>query len=302
MPSRPVASSTFNLFSDLRRVKLAVNNSKRSSSCVLAASSELDTLGVIFGAADFISAHRHRASTRTQEHTRTLSINMSLFGQAKRHVPTKPRRSPLPFVAGESEKFASSPLSSTPALSGSRWMTIVYLPIPRLPFGGRSTPTLANGYSSSKTFYAHHPRNHGRTIGVPLPIPPKVFARFQRLHPVVRVAVLIAAIISTLFICLGFKKNSHGRNTWSPPFKDPSTLVLTPQEVAKIWEWEVLSGHHPSLEGGESPKIMKHPTDLSARSSSYSAVIDQSHRSQYLVTGINSFCYHNITTHPSTQL
>lgn len=173
---------------------------------------------------------------------------MSLFGQAKRHVPSKPRRSPLPFVTAESEKFAAA---APPAVSRSRWVTVVYLPIPRLPFSrGRATPPIANGYGAQKTFYAHPRSHHERTVAVPLPIPPKLYAHIQRLHPVLRVAVAAVVFIGALFFFLGLRRNSNGRNSWSPPFKDVNTLVLTPQEVAKVWEWEVLSGHHPSLEDG----------------------------------------------------
>ena len=57
---------------------------------------------------------------------------------------------------------------------------------------------------------------------------------------------LVVLLVIGLFL-LGFRKRPDGRNTWSPPFTDPNTLVLTPDELAMIWEWEVLSGHYPNL-------------------------------------------------------
>ncbi|CAK9786497.1 hypothetical protein CC85DRAFT_283093 [Cutaneotrichosporon oleaginosum] len=173
---------------------------------------------------------------------------MSLFGQAKRHAPPKPRRSPLPVFAGDSEKFGlSSPTTTAPSLGfASRWVTFVVVPIPgSLPFGSRDSPALGNGYGQSKTFYSQN--RGGRHIRIPLPIPPRLFARMLRLHPLLRITLAAIAIVVILIFSLGMRKSGPaGRKTWIP-LKDPSTLVLSPPEVAKIWEWEVLSGHHPSL-------------------------------------------------------
>lgn len=119
-----------------------------------------------------------------------------------------------------------------------------------MPFGSRESPALGNGYGQPKMFYSHSNRP-GRYIRVPLPIPPRLFARISRLHPVLRIAFAAVAIVVILILSLGMRKSGpDGRKTWSP-LKDPSTVVLTPPEIAKIWEWEVLSGHHPSLAEGE---------------------------------------------------
>lgn len=177
---------------------------------------------------------------------------MSLFGQAKRHGPSKPRRSPLPISTAESEKFGyggpMSPLSSSP-----RWYSIVAVPVPQLPFGkGDQTPR-ANGlahHGQQKTFFAKTPRAR-RYVRVPVPIPPRMMGRFARLPRIVRIALyaLVLGCFSFLF-CLLIGKKDSGRSTWAPAFMDPDTLVVTPEEVAKIWEWEVLSGHHPSRANG----------------------------------------------------
>lgn len=178
---------------------------------------------------------------------------MSLFGQAKRHGPPKPRRSPLPVFAGDSEKFGlSSPTTTgSPLGFASRWVTFLVVPVPgNLPFGSRDSPALGNGYGQPKMFYSQSNRG-GRYIRVPLPIPPRLFARVSRLHPLLRIALAAVAIVVMLIFSLGMRKaGPDGRKTWSP-LKDPSTVVLSPPEIAKIWEWEVLSGHHPSLAEGE---------------------------------------------------
>jgi WD repeat and SOF domain-containing protein 1 len=78
-----------------------------------------------------------------------------------------------------------------------------------------------------------------------------LFARISRLHPLLRILLAAIAIVVVLVFSLGMRKSGpDGRKTWSP-LKDPSTVVLSPPEIAKIWEWEVLSGHHPSLAEGE---------------------------------------------------
>lgn len=57
---------------------------------------------------------------------------------------------------------------------------------------------------------------------------------------------VVVLLVIGLFL-LGFRKRPDGRNTWSPPFTDPNSLILTPEELAMIWEWEVSSGHYPNL-------------------------------------------------------
>jgi WD repeat and SOF domain-containing protein 1 len=56
---------------------------------------------------------------------------------------------------------------------------------------------------------------------------------------------------AVLFIVL--RRVAGGDSNWTPPnpFQDPSTLVLTKDEVARIWEWEIMSGHHPSIKSGK---------------------------------------------------
>lgn len=181
---------------------------------------------------------------------------MSLFGQTKRHTPSIKRvRSPLPVFAGDMEKkydFGGGP--SSPSGTLGRFFTLVYVPIPRFSGSSAGSPVdhLSNGHghslgSPTKTFSSSRGR---RYVRVCVPIPPKLYARIPPINSKRRLLLAVLLIVGVLLFLLGFRSRPGARNTWNPPFIDPDTLILTPEEVAMIWEWEVLSGHHPSLEQG----------------------------------------------------
>ena len=178
---------------------------------------------------------------------------MSLFGQTKRYTPTKPsRRAPLPIFTTDPEKKYG--LSSPLAPSSSRWFTMIYVPLPRLPFSrSSSSEALLNGNGHASPSKTHHrtfsasvqrPRKYARIC---LPIPPRLYAKLPRLNTARRVLLSFLAFGMLVLFLLGFRKRGSGNRTWTPPFVDPDTLVLTPAELAMIWEWEILSGHHPSI-------------------------------------------------------
>ncbi|WVR08522.1 hypothetical protein IAU60_005577 [Kwoniella sp. DSM 27419] len=193
---------------------------------------------------------------------------MSLFGQVKRHAPSsKPRRSPLPTTAWDNEKKFD--LSTSPQGTNgpySRWFTVVYVPVPRIPFisssdnlmngNGLSSPPIrsygqlhpmGHGHRPSLSGQGHgHGHGHGRYMRIYLPIPPRLYGRMPRLNSPVRIVIFLFILLVTALFLLGFRKKRGGGSTWSPPFSDPNTMVITNEEAAMIWEWEVLSGHHPS--------------------------------------------------------
>ncbi|ORY31229.1 hypothetical protein BCR39DRAFT_526993 [Naematelia encephala] len=172
---------------------------------------------------------------------------MSLFGQTKRHTPTsKPRRSPLP-VFMDTEKRYSTSRPGSPIFSGSRWFTIIYVPIPFLYSSAESSNGNGIGSPTIKPFVLHHSHGQKRHVRMCLPIPPRVFARIPRLNTPLRLAIGLFFILGLALFLLGFRRTPQGSTTWSPPFVDPNTVVLSPEELAMIWEWEVLSGHYPSL-------------------------------------------------------
>lgn len=66
-----------------------------------------------------------------------------------------------------------------------------------------------------------------------------------------RILVAIVGTLAFLFLCIfttlrlvgGFL---HRHPNINLPFTDPSTLVLSPAEVERVWRWEIASGHYPS--------------------------------------------------------
>ena len=189
---------------------------------------------------------------------------MSLFGQTKRHSPSTPKprvRSPLPSFNGDLEKKYDLGSTSTPY---GRFFTLVYLPLPRFPFSSSSRTSdtsLMNGHGSSKGY--SHPRGR-RYARVCLPLPHRLYIRIPSINTKRRFAMLLLVIVGILVFILGFRKKPGGGSTWTPPFVDPDTLVITPEEVAMIWEWEILSGHHPSTENREQAHIRLVLTVISA--------------------------------------
>lgn len=171
---------------------------------------------------------------------------MSLFGQTKRHSLSSKsnRRAPLPiFSSSDPEKRYGLSGPGSPILQGggtSSWYSILFIPIPHFPF-----PRQAPEFHSSRA-YNHHNSNQ-RYCKIYIPLPPKIVNRIPRPSSVVRLIFGLTVLLVIGLFLLGFRKRPDGRNTWSPPFTDPNTLVLTPEELAMIWEWEVLSGHYPNL-------------------------------------------------------
>lgn len=179
---------------------------------------------------------------------------MSLFGQIKRHNPAKPRRSPLPTSAWDDDRRFG--LSGPSAYS--RWFTTLYIPL-RLPFGRPSDPHSLSSGSSLGSPRPYHTKPRTRHLKIYLPIPPRLYARIPRLNSPVRVLLLLIVSVIVGFFLLGFRKTRQGERTWSPPFVDPDTMVITPEEAAMVWEWEILSGHYPSTEHRMSSVILSSP-------------------------------------------
>ncbi|WVN89833.1 uncharacterized protein L203_105063 [Cryptococcus depauperatus CBS 7841] len=165
---------------------------------------------------------------------------MSLFGQFKRHshTPTKSRFSPLPTTNRES-RFVSSRSSS----QSSKLYTVIHLPL-RLSLTEAPEPNFNAGFGSSKPL----PRTKSRYIRIFLPIPPRLYTRLPKLSSPFRLVCFTLLLLGLYLFFSGFKKNREGERTWSPPFVDLDTLVITPEECAMIWEWEILSGHYPGKE------------------------------------------------------
>ncbi|WWC72583.1 uncharacterized protein I206_106545 [Kwoniella pini CBS 10737] len=196
---------------------------------------------------------------------------MSLFGQVKRHTPSaKPRRSPLPITSWDTDKKLDSIHHNHTQIAGyGKFFTIIYLPFPSFSSSSSSSSSISsssnlnlngNGLSSPKSHSRHssfsqnhshshshsHSQNKIKYLKIYLPIPPKLFSRLPKLNSPIRIIFSFLILISLILFLLGFKKTRRGGSTWSPPFVDPDTTVITPEEASLIWEWEILSGHYPS--------------------------------------------------------
>ena len=110
--------------------------------------------------------------------------------------------------------------------------------------------------SSASSAYPQQPKRH---LKVYLPIPHAVLSRIPFLsRPTpLRLIALLAMIVTLMLLVTGLKRgklNSGGGGGWTEVFGGDGEReggVLTKEEVARIWEWEVVSGHHPSLADGE---------------------------------------------------
>lgn len=197
-------------------------------------------------------SHPSHLSFISSTHPLIHSAHMSLFGQIKRHNPTKPRRSPLPTSAWDDDRRFG--LSGPSAYS--RWFTTLYIP---LPFGHPSDSHSLSSGSSLGSPRSYHAKPRARHLKIYLPIPPRLYARIPRLNSPIRVLFLLVICAVVGFFLLGFRKTRQGERTWSPPFVDPDTMVITPEEAAMVWEWEILSGHYPSTEYRTSSMVLPFP-------------------------------------------
>lgn len=174
---------------------------------------------------------------------------MSLFGQTKRHTPTyvKGRRSPLPVFAGADEK-RFHPATMSGSSSGSVWYSTFHLPLPSISGSSSSDHLLNVGGPSVSSSARGHSNSRRRYVKVCLPVPPRLVSRISRMGRPLKLILLSFVGLTVLLIVLGMKGRRSGGGGWSgQDFWDSDSRVLTDEETAAIWEWEVISGHHPSL-------------------------------------------------------
>ncbi|KAG6841917.1 hypothetical protein C0991_005097 [Blastosporella zonata] len=127
-------------------------------------------------------------------------------------------------------------------------------------------PTSLPNYSNSSAVQEKYGRRHHTPpwfLNISLPIPGVqtrrlriFFPNFRRLHSSsvahfgrrAGSAVLLFAFILFVFIAFAFTKRFGTRaKKWPRPFiGDPSTLVFEREDLQRIWQWEIASGHYPS--------------------------------------------------------
>lgn len=165
-----------------------------------------------------------------------------LFGRSPNGYH-KARRSPLPFAHKSNTSSSSVGGSSSFAvaekldLDPSSSTTAIYVPLP-----GRRHP-----------------------LRISLPIPRALWRKLPRVSSRRGAAGgwtgALAAVVCLLWLLGAFggggknskkKRTGGGGGGFQNPFKDPDTVVFSEEEIRGVWEWEVMSGHWPSKNKGES--------------------------------------------------
>lgn len=89
-------------------------------------------------------------------------------------------------------------------------------------------------------------------------------ARFGRRKGRILLGIGFLAIILTVVTLASLRDRFvPEERSWSPPYaqQEPSTLVYMREDLQRIWEWEVTSGHYPSAQKSGcpfSPNLLPH--------------------------------------------
>lgn len=192
-----------------------------------------------------------------------------------------PPASPLPFVNGRppgtggSSSSYSTPIAS-PGPSSTIFSSLLASPDPpdaviekhRLSTGRRPFSLLRPLAPYFSPYPMPLPFTHRRLI---LPIPNVFYPSYPSLAPQsyrsnhprhspfgsrrsldkrsYRLTLIYGFIALTALLLAFSKIRSVIRNSTRRiplPFQDPSTLILTEQEIRRVWEWEISQGHYPS--------------------------------------------------------
>lgn len=103
------------------------------------------------------------------------------------------------------------------------------------------------------TFYLPISGAHGRRFRIYAPIPPtlyhKAVSRFGRRRGCL---IILLGVVMTLWVVFAVVvRFANEEKDWPWPFRTRSTLVFQHEDLRKIWEWEIASGHYPSRERSE---------------------------------------------------
>ncbi|KAG8894536.1 hypothetical protein FRC01_012900, partial [Tulasnella sp. 417] len=88
-----------------------------------------------------------------------------------------------------------------------------------------------------------------RPITVPLPIPPAVWSYAVVKLGRKKASWLVWSLLFTLgwFLLLGIRKWEHGSKWNGDDDGEEPTLVYGREDLRRIWQWEIDSGHYPSI-------------------------------------------------------
>ncbi len=116
---------------------------------------------------------------------------------------------------------------------------------------GRYTHISTDSFSDD--FY-HGPRRASSRLAALTTYPTGIYkasvTRFgRRRGPALLCFCCLALFVTTFAFHRRFLSK---QKAWPAPFGSAHSVAFGPEELKKIWEWEVLSGHYPSTRPGES--------------------------------------------------
>jgi DDB1- and CUL4-associated factor 13 len=82
--------------------------------------------------------------------------------------------------------------------------------------------------------------------------------------------VLFLLVLLVVFIVLTLAKHVGEKREWTMLLSDPPTLVFRREDLQRIWNWEIESGHYPSSQKSESRRSSRRqlPTFIVSATSS----------------------------------
>jgi WD repeat and SOF domain-containing protein 1 len=126
---------------------------------------------------------------------------------------------------------------------------------------GRLSPLPSYSTSSAVNEKVRRRHSPSRFVSLSLPIPGVKNRRLRLVFPNIRYLysssvlkygrklaslLFLLAFLILVFVAFALTKRFGTRAKKWPRIVDPSTLIFEREDLRRIWEWEVTSGHYPS--------------------------------------------------------
>ena len=154
--------------------------------------------------------------------------------------------------------------------------------------GFAEKPHLGNGLPTYSSAVLEKRHRHGHSVSwlnpVSLPIPGVrtrrlrlMIPNFSRIYQGSQTrfgkrrgpAILFLALFAVVYVMVALNRRIGGNGgSWADTlsFPDPSTLVYRREDIQRIWEWEIASGHYPSRRSSAWPVscLISRKTDIAS--------------------------------------
>lgn len=123
-------------------------------------------------------------------------------------------------------------------------------------FNNSRTRLAGHGTSSFSDEFYHAPRRNSRwaLLSAPVVVYKVTVSRFGRRQGPVLLCLCCLALFLTSYVF--HRRYLSSDKAWPSPFRRPNTVVFEKEELRKIWEWEVWSGHYPSTRPSECLHVL----------------------------------------------